>query len=189
MRRRLAPVLLVLGVLAALVWQRELFTVARPGERARPLEVAASARRVTPALDAVLPAVPVGMVRLRAGDAVQVVHYWAPWEQHAAAQARAVDSLAARLEGRGIRLAIVSFDPFPSVARWVRRAELRTPVLLDHRRALAAALPCPSIPYTYVLDRAGRIAVAQAGEVEWLAPATFALLDSVARAPLGSRQL
>ena len=182
MRLRLAPVVLVLGVLALLVWKRELFTVSRPGEAPLPLQLAELSQRTRPVFDAILPAVPVGMVHLKGAGAVHVVHYWAPWEQHGLAQARGLDSLGTLVAGADLRIAIVCFDPFPSVARWVRRAAIRTPVLLDHPGTLSASLPCPSIPYTYVLDRAGRIAVAQAGEVDWLAPRTRALLDSLVRA-------
>lgn len=182
MRLRLAPWLLVIGVVALLVWRHELFIVAAPGDAARPLALAERSLRVSAAIDAVLPAVPVGMVSLRSEGVMQVVHFWAPWERHAAVQALALDSLAAALGGRA-RVTLVCFDPFPSVARWARRAQLRTPILLDHSRVLASQLPCPSIPYTYVLDRAGAIAVAQPGEVDWLAPATRALLDSLSREP------
>jgi hypothetical protein len=65
---------------------------------------------------------------------------------------------------------------------------LRLPVLLDTRRALADRLPCPSIPYTYVIDRDGRIAVAQAGEVDWLAPATREALESLLGEPAPRRE-
>ena len=55
------------------------------------------------------------------------------------------------------------FDPFPSVARYVARRRLALPVLLDLRGELRRQLRCPSIPFTYVLDAAGRIAVQQPG--------------------------
>lgn len=181
MRLRLAPIVLVLGTLALLAWKRELFTVSRPGTAPAALRLAPLDQRTRPEFDAILPAVPMGMVHLQGSGAVHVVHYWAPWEQHGLAQARALDSLGTLVAGADLRIAIVCFDPFPSVARWVRRAAIRTPVLLDHPGKLAASLPCPSIPYTYVLDRAGRIAVAQPGEVDWLAPRTRALLDSLVR--------
>ncbi len=187
MRLRLAPIVVVLGVLALLLWRRELFTVARPGDQPAPLAITSAELRWRPELDVVLPAAPVGMIRLHAEGSVQVVHFWAPWEQHATVQALALDSLGALLAGSDIRIAIVCFDPFPSVARWVRRARLRTPVLLDHDRKLRGTLPCPSIPYTYVIGRDGSIAVAQAGEVDWLAASTRSLLDSLASAERDSR--
>jgi peroxiredoxin len=78
-----------------------------------------------------------------------------------------------------LEVVLVCFDPFPSVARFVGRNRLRLAVLLDHRHALARALPCPNLPYTYVLDPDGGIAVAQPGEVEWLADSTRTTLRQV----------
>ena len=80
-------------------------------------------------------------------------------------------------------MVVVCFDPFPSVARYVARARLRLGVMLDHGRTLAQALPCPSLPYTYVLDRDGRIAVAQPGPVDWLGPGTRDALRRVLAEP------
>ena len=57
------------------------------------------------------------------------------------------------------------------------RQRLRLSVLIDGHGALRNALPCPSVPYTYVLDVRGRIAVSQPGEVDWLAPETRAGLE------------
>jgi peroxiredoxin len=82
-----------------------------------------------------------------------------------------------------VHVAIVCFDPFPSVARFVARQRLRLNVLLDGDHQLRDALPCPSVPYTYVIDRNGRIAVAQAGEVDWWSQQTIEALRSVDREP------
>ena len=69
------------------------------------------------------------------------------------------------------------------MARYVGRNRLRVPVLLDGRRALVPKLPCPSIPFTYVIDATGHIAVAQAGEVDWFAPGTWATLRGLLAEP------
>jgi len=182
--RRAGVVLVGVAVFAFVIWRAQLFTVSRPGDRPRPLALFASAARVAAAFDVVLPAVPVGMVRLRDGDGVLLVHYWAPWERHGGAQAELLDSLRKATGLERLRVVVVCFDPFPSVARFVARRHLRLSVLLDHGRALREALPCPSVPFTYVLDAAGRIAVAQPGEVDWFAADTRAALDSLlAEAP------
>jgi peroxiredoxin len=127
----------------------------------------------------------VGMRRLHQGGRVLLLHYWAPWERNARAQAAALDSLS-HLDGlEGLDVALVCFDPFPSVARFVARQRLRLVVLLDGERRLRQTLPCPSIPYTYVIDSQGRIAVAQAGEVDWLGAETRAMLGRLlGEAPL-----
>ena len=103
-------------------------------------------------------------------------HLWAPWERHARVQVLALDSLVRTLPADRVRIAVVCFDPFPSVARYVGRLRLHVPVMLDLRRDLQAVLPCPSLPYTWLLDERGRVIASQPGEVEWLAPETRALL-------------
>lgn len=181
MRLRAAALLLVVLAAGLAVWRAELFTVARPGEAPRALERLAEVKVQAP-FDVALPVVPVGVERVTAAGAVRVVHYWAPWERHSRAQAESLDSLLALLPAGAVRVHLVCFDPFPSVARYVARVRLRTPVLLDLQRELQRALPCPSIPYTWVLDAEGRVLVRQSGEVDWLAPASRALLLEAAAA-------
>lgn len=172
MKRPVAVLLVLVAFLAVLVWRSQLFTVARPGDGPAVLSLLPDSTRTATRVDVVLPAVPVGMRRVRGGEGVTLVHYWAMWEHDGRAQAVALDSLQRLEELAGLRVVVVCFDPFPSVARYVGRARLRLGVLIDGERQLSAALPCPSIPFTYVLDHRGRVAVAQPGEVDWLAPAT-----------------
>jgi len=182
LRVRLAAVLIL--VIALLAWRTQLFVVSRPGASPRALVAIPAESRRTTLLDVTLPAVPIGSTRLRAGEGVMIVHFWAPWERRALAQATALDSLR-RLEAFApLRVEVVCFDPFPSVARYIGRQGLRLDVLLDRDHRLAAALPCPSLPFTYVLDRRGRIAVAQAGEVDWFDPATQDLLARLMAEPV-----
>ena len=167
--------LLVAAAVAALAvtaWRAELFTVSRPGAHPSVLALTPVDQRAAADFDVTLPKVQVGMERLRAGRGVLLIHYWAPWEHHSLEQASRLDSLRRGADLERLQAVIVCFDPFPSVARYVGRNRLRIPVLLDGRRALVTRLPCPSIPYTYVIDAAGRIAIAQPGEVDWLAPGT-----------------
>ena len=185
MSLRAALVAVVVATLAIVVYRAQLFTVSRPGDAPRALVVRASAERPESSFDVVLPQVPVGMAHLRDGGDVLLVHYWAPWERHGAAQAALLDSLRREPGLEPLRAVIVCFDPFPSVSRFVARRRLRLPVLLDTERRMRAALACPSVPYTYVLDRAGRIAVAQPGEVDWFAPGTREALRSLLEEPDG----
>lgn len=178
MRPRVAAALVLVAAVAVMVWRHELFTVARPGVGPRPLAIAAVESRAARSLDVVLPAVPVGMERLQSRGAPLLVHYWAPWQRHALAQAVGLDSLRRTPGLEGLRVAVVCFDPFPSVARYVARHRLRLSVLLDSNHELRRDLPCPSIPYTYVIDGRGRLAAAQGGEIDWLAAPTH---DALAR--------
>jgi len=168
---------------AAFVWRAELFTVSRPGDRPRPLQLIPAGKRTAVSFDVIVTAIPNGLHHLSSAAEPVLIHYWAPWERHSLVQAAALDSLSRSAEIGGLHAVLVCFDPFPSVARFVARHRLRITVLLDRERSLRAALPCPSVPYTYVIDAAGRIAVAQAGEVDWWADETRAALGSLLHEP------
>ncbi len=172
MSGRAVLVAAVVAALAVTAWRAELFTVSRPGAHPSVLALKPAGERQPADFDVTLPSVQVGMERLTAGRGVLLVHYWAPWERHSLEQASKLDSLRRAGDLEALQAVIVCFDPFPSVARYVGRNRLRVPVLLDGRRALVPRLPCPSIPFTYVIDANGRIAIAQPGEVDWLAPET-----------------
>ena len=183
MRPRAIVATLLLVAVAWVTWRSQLWTVARPGERPVALRVRADDLRTPVRIDATLPVVPVGMERLESGRGVLLVHYWAPWEHASREQLTALDSLRRLPEMQGLRVAVVCFDPFPSVARYVARQRLRLSVLIDGRGALRHTLPCPSVPYTYVVDGAGRLAVNQPGEVDWLSPETRRVLAALLAAP------
>ncbi|MFM8558949.1 MAG: TlpA family protein disulfide reductase [bacterium] len=177
LRVRIAALLLVIGAFGLLLWRAQLFTVARPGDGPRPLAIVAPEAEPR-AFAATLPVVPVGVMRVEPGTVPLLVHYWAPWERHSRNQITGLDSLATLLGSEQVRVVVVCFDPFPSVARYVRRHGVRSPVLLDLRRELQVALPCPSMPYTWLLDANGRVLVSQPGEVDWLAPGTRAAIEA-----------
>lgn len=176
--------LLLLGVVAVLAWRAELYTVQQPGIAPAPLTLLPPAARLPIEFDAVLPVVPVGMRRLASDQGPILIHYWAPWQHDGRSQARDLDSLAHDPDLAGLHIAIVCFDPFPSVARYVGRNRLTLPVLLDGPHVLASRLPCPSIPYTYLIDANGRIAGSLAGDVDWWAPATIIALRRLIAEPV-----
>ena len=179
-RRWLAVAIAILGFGGLVLWREELFTVSRGTLDPAALDIRPIEARTPAAFDAVLPMVPIGMLHLQPSGGVQVIHFWAPWMRHATAQAVALDSLRKGLPPGDVRFAVVCFDPFPSVSRFLRRNRLSLPLVLDHHHALGRDLPCPSIPYTYVIDSAGRTAAVIEGEIDWLAPATReALLELV----------
>lgn len=183
MRPRALVVTLLLVSVAWIAWRSQLWTVARPGDAPEALRLRADEARTLVEIDAMLPAVPVGMVHLKSGRGVLLIHYWATWEHASRQQVALLDSLRQLPDMQGLRVVVVCFDPFPSVARFVARQRLRLNVLIDSRAALRATLPCPSVPYTYVLDGAGRLAVAQPGEVDWFSAATRAALAALLAEP------
>jgi len=178
---RVVVVTLLLVIIAWIAWRSQLWTVSRPGAAPAALVLREPGARQAVELDATIPAVPYGSERLASGRGVLLIHYWAPWEHASRLQVALLDSLRELPELEGLRVAVVCFDPFPSVARFVARQRWQTSVLIDTRGRLRQMLPCPSVPYTYVLDGSGRIAVAQPGEVDWWAPGTRATLTELLR--------
>ena len=176
-------VALALAAGAGWAWRSQLFTVSRPGDQPHPLVLGSREPLREAGFDVILPAVPIGVERLRPGARAMLIHYWAPWERHGARQIVALDSLARSLDPERIRVVVVCFDPFPSVARFIARNGVRSRVLLDGRYQLRHSLPCPSVPFTYALDAQGRVRVAQPGEIDWLAPRTRATLIEIGRVP------
>lgn len=176
-RATIAAVLLI--IITALAVRSQLWTVAKPGDRPSPLTLLAGGARHPVTLGMTLPAIPFGSQQLASDGGVLLIHYWAPWERGSLEQVKSLDSLRQLPEFQNLRVVVVCFDPFPSVARYVARQRLRLSVLLDGHGELRSALPCPSVPYTYVLDRNGAVAIEQAGDVDWLAPATRASLSAL----------
>ena len=166
-------------VLVVTLMRLELYTVQRPGDQPLPLRLIPVSRREAASFDVVLPCVPIGTRRLASGSGVMLVHDWAPWQRDGASQAARLDSLVHLPRFAGLEGVIVCSDPFPSVARYVARRRIKIPVLLDGPGRLKQRLPCPSIPFTYVLDSMGRIAVRQPGQVDWESPDTGATLDTL----------
>ncbi len=176
--------LLLLALLAAIslfIWRQQLQPVSS-GAR-RPLEAIPASARAAADVDLVLPAVPAGLEHVRPADAVTVISYWAPWIRGSRDHARGLDSLRHDPEFGSLHASLVCFDPMPSVTRYVARHRIQLSVLLDSERRLTKRLPCPRIPFTYVIDRSGRIAVAQSGTVDWWAPQSKAVLRNLLAEP------
>ncbi len=180
--RHVALAIALVLLAGVLLWRSQLVRLA-PLAHPQPLAVLAPPQRRPLPCDVVLPAAPVGMIHVRSGHHPLLLHYWAPWERHGRAQAAALDSLARDLRGSDLEIVLVCSDPFPSVARFVARQRLRLRVLLDGPGELRAQVPCPRLPHTVLLDRAGRAAAVQSGEIDWLAPATRAALERVVDEP------
>ncbi len=157
-------------------WRAELFVVQKPGEHERPLALLPDSAQRLVRFAVALPAVPVGVRALATDGRPRLVHYFAMWEENASAQAALLDSLRRDPELESLGVTIVCFDPYPSLARWAGRRRLTLDIVLDHDRLLAGALPCPSVPYTYLLDASGRVLVAQPGRVDWWSAETRATL-------------
>lgn len=177
-RRAIFFLVAVIAAVAA-VWRSQLQHVSDPRSGAHAIMLTPASERERVHLDVILPVVPVGLHHLRADGGALIVQYWAPWIGGSLDQAMQLDSLRRDPAFQDLGIVMVTADPFPSVARYVGRHRLQTPVLLDGQHQLRDVLPCPSLPYAYVLDPSGRVAVAQEGLVAWVSDSTRHALTSL----------
>jgi thiol-disulfide isomerase/thioredoxin len=95
---------------------------------------------------------------------VVVVNFWASWCRPCRKELPALAALHAEIAGQGGRVVAVSIDEeLANVKRFVRVHALALPVAHDGPEGLARTLDLDYVPFTVVLDRAGRVAYASEG--------------------------
>ncbi len=147
-----------------------LMGMASLGGAALPLSAAAarpatvrtvSARQVADALEAhPLRGLDGRPLSLRTSEGqVVVLNFWASWCAPCRRELPVLDALHASLKGHGARIVAVSVDAEAANARrFQQKLGLSLPIAHDGPDGLARRLDLPSLPYTVVLGRDGRVA-------------------------------
>jgi thiol-disulfide isomerase/thioredoxin len=92
------------------------------------------------------------------GGGVLVVNFWATWCKPCKSEMPLLDELNRRLGRSGGAVIAVSIDRKPErVSDYVAELGLELPVCVDGPEGLAERLDLEYLPYTFVLDGAGRI--------------------------------
>ena len=128
-------------------------------------------------------------LRSTAGDNVRlseyrgqgvVIAFWATRCALCTPQVTLLDDLTTSLEGRGVRLLVVSIDRNTAAGDGLAR-QLTAPVLLDPERAVARRYSTGQLPYAVFVDPHGRVRETAAGGArDWAAKherAVLALMD------------
>lgn len=113
---------------------------------------------------------PVGLVNLAGGDVpamngkVTLVDFWASWCAPCKASFPAMAKLHAEYAPRGLQILAVSVDEKPNaaVAFWKKMAPPFT-ALHDHDLKLINQVGVPTMPSSYLVDRAGHVRYVHAG--------------------------
>ena len=112
-------------------------------------------------------------------DQVVVLNFWATWCAPCLEEMPAFEKLYRRYRSQGLTVIAVSLDKGDTskVEKFVDEHSLTFPVLLDLDGIAERIYPSFTIPFTYVIDKRGRIAARVDGAKNWSSNETFAALD------------
>jgi cytochrome c biogenesis protein CcmG, thiol:disulfide interchange protein DsbE len=112
-------------------------------------------------------------------DQVIVLNFWATWCAPCLEEMPAFEKLYRRYRSQGLTVLAVSLDKgdISTVKGFVDANNLTFSVLIDSDGVAEKLYPSFTIPFTYVIDKDGRIAARVDGAKNWASSETFAALD------------
>ena len=112
-------------------------------------------------------------------DKVVVLNFWATWCAPCLEEMPTFEKLYRRYRSQGLTVLAVSLDKGNSekVKRFTDSNNFTFPVLLDSEGIAEKRYPSFTIPFTYVIDKKGRIAARVDGAKNWATNETFEALE------------
>jgi len=110
---------------------------------------------------------------------VIVLNFWATWCAPCLEEMPAFEKLYRKYRSQGLTVLAVSLDKGDNskVRDFVDTNNLTFPVLIDSDGIAEKLYPSFTIPFTYVIDKEGRVAARVDGAKNWASSETFAALD------------
>ena len=110
---------------------------------------------------------------------VIVVNFWATWCVPCVKEMSSFENLYRRYRSQGLTLLAVSLDKGDStkVQEFVDKHKLSFPILLDTKGVAEKLYPSFSIPFTYVIDKQGRVVARVDGAKNWESSETFEAVE------------
>jgi peroxiredoxin len=110
---------------------------------------------------------------------VIVVNFWATWCIPCIKEMPSFESLYRRYRSQGLTLLAVSLDKGDSnkVQEFADKYKLSFPILLDTEGVAEKLYPSFSIPFTYVIDKQGRVVARVDGAKNWESSETFEAVE------------
>ncbi|MBI5427391.1 MAG: TlpA family protein disulfide reductase [Nitrospinae bacterium] len=110
---------------------------------------------------------------------VVILNIWATWCGPCRIEMPSLESLYRRFRSEGVAVLAVSIDKGSDekVRSFAREYQLSFPVLLDADGQVERLFPTPSIPATYVIDKAGQVIAKVDGAKNWESPETFGAVE------------
>ena len=112
-------------------------------------------------------------------DKVIILNFWATWCAPCLEEMPAFEKLYRRYRSQGLTVLAVSLDKgdFSKVQGFVDLNNLTFPVLMDSEGVAEKLYPSFTIPFTYVIDKEGRVVARVDGAKNWASNETFAALN------------
>jgi cytochrome c biogenesis protein CcmG, thiol:disulfide interchange protein DsbE len=110
---------------------------------------------------------------------VIIVNFWATWCVPCIKEMPSFESLYRRYRSQGLTLLAVSLDKGDStkVHKFADKYKLSFPILLDTEGVAEKLYPSFSIPFTYVIDKQGRVVARVDGAKNWESSETFEAVE------------
>lgn len=107
------------------------------------------------------------------------VNFWATWCVPCVKEMPSFESLYRRYRSQGLTLLAVSLDKGDSskVQDFADKHKLSFPILLDTEGVAEKLYPSFSIPFTYVIDKQGRVVARVDGAKDWESSETFEAVE------------
>ena len=110
---------------------------------------------------------------------VIIINFWATWCTPCVKEMPSFENLYRRFRSKGLTILAVSLDKnSPSkVQEFVDKHKLSFPVLLDTDGGAEKLYPSFTIPFTYVVDKKGRVVARVDGGKDWGSAKTFEAVE------------
>ena len=110
---------------------------------------------------------------------VVVLNFWATWCAPCRVEMPSFEKLYRRYRSEGVVVLAVTLDKNakPQIQSFVDQHGLSFPILLDYKGKAERLYPSMTVPFTYVIDRNGRIVTRVDGAKNWESEETFEAIE------------
>ena len=110
---------------------------------------------------------------------VILLNLWATWCAPCRVEMKSFETLYRRYRSQGLTVLAVSIDkgPIKIVRDFAQERGLSFPILLDKDGVVETLYPSPTIPTTFVIDKAGQIVTTVDGAKNWESAETFKAIE------------
>ena len=114
---------------------------------------------------------------------VVILNFWATWCAPCRMEMPSFEKLYRRFRSEGVAVLAVSIDKNADaqIKKFADKYDLSFPILLDAEGEAERLYPAMSIPFTYVIDRDGRVVAQVDGAKNWESRETFEAVEYLLR--------